>query len=89
VREKNSAGVKLTAITRVASWALDERRNIDLHVSHSSWGIDRLFHIILNANNCAMLNVHVPLHDRRVKILLLTPELELLLIGLAARITTA
>jgi DNA-binding transcriptional LysR family regulator len=40
---------------------------MDLHVGYSSWGIDRLFHIILNACNCAMPNVHVRLHDRRVE----------------------
>ena len=47
--------------------AFDERQHMDLHVGYSSWGIDRLFHIILNAYNCAMPNVHVRLHDRRVE----------------------
>ena len=47
--------------------ALDEHPNIDLHVGYSSWGIDRLFHIILNAFSCAMPNVHVRLHDRHVE----------------------
>ena len=47
--------------------ALDERQHMDLHVGYSSWGIDRLFHIILNAYSCAMPNVHVRLHDRRVE----------------------
>ena len=40
---------------------------MDLHVGYSSWGIDRLFHIILNAYSCAMPNVHLRLHDRRVE----------------------
>ena len=47
--------------------ALDERQHMDLHVGYSSWGIDRLFHIILNAYSCAMPNVNVRLRDRRVE----------------------
>jgi LysR family transcriptional regulator, benzoate and cis,cis-muconate-responsive activator of ben and cat genes len=47
--------------------AFDERQHMDLHVGYSSWGIDRLFHIILNAYGCAVPNVHVRLHDRRVE----------------------
>ena len=47
--------------------ALDERGHLDLHVGFSSWGIDRLFHIILNAFTCVMPNVHVRLHDGRVE----------------------
>ena len=47
--------------------AFDERQHMDLHVGYSSWGIDRLFHIILNAYSCAMPNVHLRLHDRRVE----------------------
>jgi len=47
--------------------ALNERQHIDLHVGYSSEGIDRLFHIILSASSCAMPNVHVRLHDRRVE----------------------
>jgi LysR family transcriptional regulator, benzoate and cis,cis-muconate-responsive activator of ben and cat genes len=47
--------------------ALDNRQDINLDVGYSSWGIDRLFHIILNAYNGAMPNVHVRLHDRRVE----------------------
>ncbi|HJW39301.1 MAG TPA: LysR substrate-binding domain-containing protein [Candidatus Udaeobacter sp.] len=47
--------------------ALDEHQHMDLHVGYSSWGIDRLFHIILNAHSCAVPNVHVRLHDRRVE----------------------
>ena len=47
--------------------AFDERQHMDLHVGYSSWAIDRLFHLILNAYSCAMPNVHVRLHDRRVE----------------------
>jgi DNA-binding transcriptional LysR family regulator len=43
------------------------RRDIELHVGYSSWGIDRVFHIILSAYHCAMPNVHVRLYDRRVE----------------------
>jgi LysR family transcriptional regulator, benzoate and cis,cis-muconate-responsive activator of ben and cat genes len=47
--------------------ALDSRQGINLDIGYSSWGIDRLFHIILNAYNGTMPNVHVRLHDRRVE----------------------
>lgn len=47
--------------------AAEKQRQIELHVGYSSWGIERLFHIILNAWNCAMPNVRVRLHDRRVE----------------------
>ena len=66
----------------------DERRKIDLHVGYSSWGIDRLFHIILNAHNCAMPNVHVRLHDGRVEDnvdALLAGKLELAFIFVCAK----
>lgn len=45
----------------------EEQRQIELHVGYSSWGIDRLFHIILNSFNCAMPSVRLRLHDRRVE----------------------
>jgi hypothetical protein len=47
--------------------ALDDRQHTDLHVGYSSWGIDRLFHIVLNTFGCAMPNVHVRLHDAHVE----------------------
>jgi len=68
--------------------ALDEHPNIDLHVGYSSWGIDRLFHIVLNAFSCAMPNVHVRLHDRHVEDnvdALLTGKLELAFIFVAPK----
>jgi LysR family transcriptional regulator, benzoate and cis,cis-muconate-responsive activator of ben and cat genes len=68
--------------------ALDEHQHIDLHVGYSSWGIDRLFHIILNAFSCAMPDVHVRLHDRRVEDnvdALLTGKLELAFIFVAPK----
>jgi LysR family transcriptional regulator, benzoate and cis,cis-muconate-responsive activator of ben and cat genes len=68
--------------------ALDDRQHIHLHVGYSFWGIDRLFHIILNAFNCAMPNVHVHLHDRRVEDnvdALLTGKLELAFIFVAPK----
>ena len=68
--------------------ALDEHPNIDLHVGYSSWGIDRLFHIVLNAFSCAMPNVHVRLHDARVEDnvdALLTGKLELAFIFVAPK----
>jgi LysR family transcriptional regulator, benzoate and cis,cis-muconate-responsive activator of ben and cat genes len=43
----------------------EEQRRIDLPVGYSSWGIDRLFHIILRTYQCAMPNVRVRLHDSR------------------------
>ena len=43
----------------------EEQRQIDLHVGYSSWGIDRLFHMILSTFNCAMPNVRLRLHDSR------------------------
>src|SRR6476661_6071288 len=43
----------------------EEQRHVDLHIGYSSWGIDRLFHIILNAFNFAMPNVRLRLPDRR------------------------
>jgi DNA-binding transcriptional LysR family regulator len=43
----------------------EEQRHIDLHVGYSSWGIDRLFHMILQTYQCAMPNVRVRLHDSR------------------------
>ena len=45
----------------------EEQRQIELHVGYSSWGIDRLFHIILNSFNCAMPSARLRLHDRRVE----------------------
>lgn len=45
----------------------EEERQIDLHIGYSSWGIDRLFHMILNNFNCVMPNVRVCLHDRHVE----------------------
>lgn len=45
----------------------EKRRQIDLHVGYSSWGIDSLFQMILNAFNYAMPNARVRLHDRRVE----------------------
>jgi DNA-binding transcriptional LysR family regulator len=45
--------------------ALDERQHFDLHVGYSSWGIDRIFHLILTTYKCAMPNVRVRLHDSR------------------------
>ena len=68
--------------------AADEHRQIDLHVGYSSWGIDRLFHIILSAHQCAMPNVRVRLHDRRVEDnvdALLTGKLELAFIFVAPK----
>ena len=68
--------------------ALDERRHVDLHVGYSSWGIDRLFHIILNAFKCAMPNVRVRLHDCHVEAnvdALLAGKLELAFIFVAPK----
>ena len=67
---------------------LDERQRINLDIGYSSWGIDRLFHIILNAFSCAMPNVHVRLHDRRVEDnvdALLTGKLEVAFIFVAPK----
>lgn len=47
--------------------SLNGHHHIQLYVGYSSWGIDRLFHIILSAYHCAMPNVHVRLYDRRVE----------------------
>jgi DNA-binding transcriptional LysR family regulator len=47
--------------------AAEEQGHVDLHIGYSSWGTDRLFHLILNACNCAMPNVRVRLHDSRVE----------------------
>ena len=68
--------------------AAEKQRQIDLHVGYSSWGIDRLFHIILSAYHCAMPNVRVRLHDRRVEDnvdALLTGKLELAFIFVAPK----
>jgi DNA-binding transcriptional LysR family regulator len=43
----------------------EERRQLEMHVGYSSWGIDRLFHLILTTYKCAMPNVRVRLHDSR------------------------
>jgi len=43
----------------------EDQRQVDLHVGYSSWGIDRLLHIILNSFSCTMPNVRVRLHDSR------------------------
>lgn len=45
----------------------EEQREIELHIGYSSWGIDRLFHMILHGFNFAMPNVRLRLHDRRVE----------------------
>jgi len=45
----------------------EEHRQIELHVGYSSWGIDSLFQMTLNAFNYAMPNARVRLHDRRVE----------------------
>jgi DNA-binding transcriptional LysR family regulator len=69
--------------------ALDERQHFDLHVGYSSWGIDRLFHVIINAYSCAMPHVHVHLHDRRVEDnvdALLAGKLELAFIFVAPKL---
>ena len=66
----------------------EEQRQIQLHVGYSSWGIDRLFHIILNSFNCAMPNAQLRLHDRRVEDnvdALLTGKLELAFIFVAPK----
>lgn len=58
----------------------EEQRQIELHVGYSSWGIDRLFHIILQTYQCAMPNVRVRLHDSKPEQntdALLTGKLEL------------
>jgi DNA-binding transcriptional LysR family regulator len=47
--------------------ALHTEQRIDLHVGYSSWGIDKLFHMILNTYGCAMPHVRVRLHDARVE----------------------
>ena len=68
--------------------ALDDRQHTDLQVGYSSWGIDRLFHIVLNTFECAMPNVHVRLHDGRVEDnvdALLTGKLELAFIFVAPK----
>jgi LysR family transcriptional regulator, benzoate and cis,cis-muconate-responsive activator of ben and cat genes len=67
---------------------LNERQRINLDIGYSSWGIDRLFHIILNSFSCAMPNVHVRLHDRRVEDnldALLTGKLEVAFIFVAPK----
>jgi DNA-binding transcriptional LysR family regulator len=67
---------------------LDERQRINLEIGYSSWGIDRRFHIILNAFSCAMPNVHVRLHDRHVEDnleALLTGKLEIAFIFVAPK----
>ena len=43
----------------------EEQRQLELHVGYSSWGIDRLFHLILTTYKSAMPNVRVRLHDSR------------------------
>lgn len=66
----------------------EAQRQIELHVGYSSWGIDRLFHIILNSFNCAMPSVRLRLHDRRVEDnvdALLTGKLELAFIFVAPK----
>jgi DNA-binding transcriptional LysR family regulator len=45
--------------------ALDGEQRIQLHVGYSSWGIDSLFHMVLNAYSAAMPHVHLRLHDAR------------------------
>ncbi len=45
--------------------ALDDKHRVELHVGYSSWGIDHLFHMVLNAYSAATPHVHLRLHDAR------------------------